>query len=79
MLQCSSCFAFLLELGNYTLATVHFPEFNEFASCFIELATVPLYITELVPPKDRGILSDATAIFVNVGYVSASYVGVGFF
>ncbi|RFU26446.1 hypothetical protein B7463_g9886, partial [Scytalidium lignicola] len=47
--------------------------------CFIELATAPLWITELVPPKDRGILSDATAIGVNVGYVSASYVGVGFF
>lgn len=45
----------------------------------MELAAVPLYITELVPPRGRGILSDATAIFVNVGYVSASYVGVGFY
>jgi hypothetical protein len=52
---------------------------NERYSCFIELATIPLYITELVPPKDRGLLSDATAIFVNVRYVSASYVGVGFY
>lgn len=43
------------------------------------MATVPLWITEVVPPKDRGILADATAVFVNIGYVSASYVGVGFF
>lgn len=46
---------------------------------FIELATVPLWITEVVPPKDRGMLIDLHPIFANIGYVVASYVGVGFF
>ena len=46
---------------------------------FIELTAVPLWITEIVPPKDRGILVDLNAIFINVGYITASYVGVGFY
>lgn len=49
------------------------------SSAFIELTTVPLWITEVVPPKDRGILCDIHPIFANVGYVTASYVGVGFY
>lgn len=46
---------------------------------FVNLAMVPLWITEVVPPKDRGILVDIHPILINVGYVTASYVGVGFY
>lgn len=38
-----------------------------------------MWIIEVVPPKDRGMLSDIHPIFINVGYVTASYVGVGFY
>ena len=40
---------------------------------------VPLWITEVVPPKDRGGLANITAVMVNIGFIAASYVGVGFF
>ncbi|KIW98244.1 uncharacterized protein Z519_01828 [Cladophialophora bantiana CBS 173.52] len=46
---------------------------------YMALTTVPLWITESVPPKDRGILSDINPIFNNIGYNAASWVGVGFF
>ena len=41
--------------------------------------SVPLYITELVPPKGRGMLADIHTIMINLGYMIASYVGVGFY
>lgn len=40
---------------------------------------VPLWITEVAPPQIRGVLGNINGVFVNVGYVLASYVGVGFF
>ena len=43
------------------------------------LTGIPLWIAEIVPPKDRGVLSDINPIFINIGYVSASWIGVGFF
>lgn len=47
--------------------------------CFQCTAGVPLWITEIVPPKHRGILGDIHAIGLNVGYCISAYVGVGFF
>lgn len=49
------------------------------SSGYAALAGVPVWVTEIVPPKGRGILSDINPIFINIGYVSASWVGVGFF
>ncbi|RFU28571.1 hypothetical protein B7463_g7782, partial [Scytalidium lignicola] len=46
---------------------------------YAALTAVPVWVTEIVPPKDRGILSDINPIFINIGYVSASWCGVGFF
>lgn len=43
------------------------------------LTAGPLLIAELVPPKHRGILLDINPIFTNIGYTSASWIGVGFF
>jgi len=43
------------------------------------LAAIPLYITELVPPRGRGWLVDQVAIWNVFGYVSASWVGFGFY
>jgi MFS family permease len=43
------------------------------------LISVPLWITEFVPPKGRGPLANIHAIMVNIGYLVSAYVGVGFF
>jgi len=41
--------------------------------------SVPLWIAESVPPDVRGIFSMFTGFFINVGYLLASYIGVGFY
>jgi MFS family permease len=33
----------------------------------------------VAPPSIRGILGNGTGIFVNIGYITASYLGVGFY
>jgi len=43
------------------------------------VASVSLWITELVPPKSRGWLVDMVAISTVLGFVIASWVGYGFF
>ncbi|KAI1613805.1 general substrate transporter [Exophiala viscosa] len=47
--------------------------------CFQLLAGVPLWITEVVPPKARGMLADIHAVGLNTGYTVSAYAGVGFF
>ncbi|OCK78500.1 MFS transporter, partial [Lepidopterella palustris CBS 459.81] len=48
-------------------------------SCLMLLVSVPLWITELAPPRGRGILANIHALMATFGYLCASYVGVGFF
>lgn len=43
------------------------------------LASVPLLITEVVPPKGRGMLANTHGVGTTLGYLIASYVGIGFF
>lgn len=43
------------------------------------LISVPLWITEVAPPKGRGIMANIHALMAVLGYVLASWVGVGFF
>lgn len=50
-----------------------------FHSCLMLLVSVPLWITELAPPRGRGILANIHALMATFGYLCASYVGVGFF
>ncbi|VUC25613.1 unnamed protein product [Clonostachys rosea] len=45
----------------------------------ILFTVVPVWISEIVPPKGRGMLVDIHPILINLGYCLASYVGVGFF
>ena len=40
---------------------------------------MPLWVSEIVPPRDRGRLVDIHAVLLNLGYTIAGYVGVGFF
>ncbi|OAL56033.1 MFS transporter [Pyrenochaeta sp. DS3sAY3a] len=68
-----------LLAGSVNMAMFIVFRFTQGFGSFIELATVPLWISEVVPPKDRGILVDIHPIFINVGYLLASYVGVGFY
>jgi len=48
-------------------------------SCLMLLISVPLWITEVAPPKGRGILANIHAWMAVFGYLIASYVGVGFY
>lgn len=43
------------------------------------LMSAPLWVVEVVPPKGRGPLLDISGIMINLGYVTASWIGVGFF
>jgi len=45
----------------------------------MNLMSVPLWITEFVPPKGRGPLANIHAIMADAGYLVSAYVGVGFF
>jgi MFS family permease len=45
----------------------------------MEITVVPLWITEVAPPSIRGVLGNFNGIFVNLGYITASYVGVGIY
>ncbi|KAI1608338.1 MFS transporter [Exophiala viscosa] len=46
---------------------------------YMVLTAVPLWITETVPPRGRGVLNDINPIFLNLGYLTASWTGVGIF
>ena len=48
-------------------------------SSFQLLAGVPLWITEIVPPRSRGMLGDLHAVGTALGYVTSAYVGIGFY
>lgn len=43
------------------------------------LTSVPLWITEISPPKGRGVLANIHGLMATIGYLIASYVGVGFY
>lgn len=49
------------------------------SSCFELIAGVPLWVTEIVPPKNRGMLGDLAGCGTSIGYVVSAYVGVGFY
>jgi hypothetical protein len=40
---------------------------------------VPLWASELVQPRNRGLLARIVGLFSALGYVTAAYVGIGFF
>ncbi|KAH0828223.1 MFS sugar transporter [Fonsecaea pedrosoi] len=46
---------------------------------FQAICGVPLWISEIVPPRHRGKLSDIHAVMINVGYSIIGFVGVGFY
>ncbi|KAL3474490.1 sugar transporter family protein [Aspergillus californicus] len=48
-------------------------------SCLMLLATVPLWIIEVTPPAHRGTFANIHGMMATLGYVVASYVGVGFY
>lgn len=45
----------------------------------MEITVVPMWISEIAPTSIRGILGNATGISVNLGYITASWLGVGFY
>jgi MFS family permease len=49
------------------------------SSAVIILASVPVWVAELVPPRLRGLLTDVHAVMMMLGYTLACYVGLGFY
>lgn len=48
-------------------------------SAMVILASVPVWIAELSPPRLRGLLSDIHAVMMMTGYTLACYMGLGFY
>ncbi|KAL6240266.1 hypothetical protein RBB50_012832 [Rhinocladiella similis] len=76
--------AIMLVSSALLAASVHIAMFLVFRFAngiggYMAMTSIPLWITEIVPPKHRGALNDICPIFINVGYVSASWIGIGFF
>jgi MFS family permease len=49
------------------------------AGAFMALSAVPVWMSEVTPPKNRGSLVDIHAVGVLIGYVMASWIGYGFY
>lgn len=43
------------------------------------MISIPLWITEFVPPDHRGALANIHAVMINCGYLLSAYCGVGFY
>ncbi|KAF2494594.1 MFS transporter [Lophium mytilinum] len=76
--------ALVLLSGALMTASVNPAMFIVFRFCsglgsFVILASAPLWIAELAPPKLRGIAVDVHAVGMMVGYTTACYVGLGFY
>ncbi|KAK0973525.1 hypothetical protein LTR54_017332 [Friedmanniomyces endolithicus] len=70
----------ILIAGALTTAAVNPAMFIVFRfvtgwGAFQSLSSVPLWVSEIVPPRDRGRLVDIHAVLLNLGYTLAGYVG----
>lgn len=43
------------------------------------LCTIPTWVTEITPPSHRGVLGNIIAVNIGMGYVLASFTGIGFY
>ncbi|KAF2183591.1 general substrate transporter [Zopfia rhizophila CBS 207.26] len=77
--------ALILVVSSALLgSSVHISMFLVFrflagAGAFMILLAVPVYLSEVVPPKLRGALVDVHATAFNFGYMMAGWVGYGFY
>lgn len=71
-------FRFFVGVG-YVIGSFYGFSANTFARAYMLYLTVPLWVTELVPPKGRSILAGIVGLCAVVGYIVAAYVGVGFY
>ncbi|EXJ89880.1 hypothetical protein A1O3_02947 [Capronia epimyces CBS 606.96] len=68
-----------LLAGSVNMAMfIVFRFFSGFGA-YILAMSVPLWITETVPPDVRGIFAMFNGFFINIGYLLASYIGFGFY
>lgn len=76
--------AILIVISGALLAgSVHIAMFLVFRfwsgfGSFMLLGSIPLWMTELVPPKNRGSLVDIHSACLLLGYTLAAWTGVGF-
>ncbi|KAK5447998.1 hypothetical protein LTS15_009022 [Exophiala xenobiotica] len=68
-----------LLAGSVNMAMfIVFRFFSGFGAYMLAMS-VPLWISESVPPDVRGIFAMFNGFFINVGYLMASYIGLGFY
>ncbi|KAF2816821.1 general substrate transporter [Mytilinidion resinicola] len=73
------CLSLALQAGSVHVAMfIVFRFTNGFGNLML-MNSIPLWITEFVPPYHRGALSNIHAAMINIGYLVSSYVGVGFY
>jgi MFS family permease len=49
------------------------------AGSFMLLGAIPVWMSEITPPKNRGVLVDFHSAALLLGYALSTYVGYGFF
>jgi MFS family permease len=75
---------FIVVSGAFLGGSVNIGEFIFFrfiagAGAFMILAAVPIWMNEVVPSHLRGALVDIHAVLLVIGYMMASWIGLGFF
>ncbi|KAJ5717725.1 hypothetical protein N7488_003371 [Penicillium malachiteum] len=73
-----SGFGYVIRTGNEVMQQSLTPVPLDLSAMVI-LASVPVWIAELSPPRLRGLLSDIHAVMMMIGYTLACYMGLGFY
>ncbi|KAG0649889.1 High-affinity glucose transporter [Hyphodiscus hymeniophilus] len=68
-----------LQAGSVDLAMFIFVRFISGFGVGMMLVLIPLYQTEISPPKSRGMMVGIHGVCITVGYCSSSWVGFGFY
>ncbi|OQV07616.1 hypothetical protein CLAIMM_12021 [Cladophialophora immunda] len=67
-----------IQTGSVHIAMFIVGRFIAGLAGYITLCVTPMWLSELVPPRQRGALMQICAILLGFGYVSANWIGYGF-
>ncbi|KAK7885435.1 hypothetical protein LTR67_010228 [Exophiala xenobiotica] len=70
--------AMAIQTGSVHIAMFIVGRFIAGFAGYITLCLTPMWLTELVPPRQRGALIQVCAVLLGLGYVSANWIGYGF-
>ncbi|KAL4802568.1 general substrate transporter [Aspergillus unguis] len=83
--KCAAMAALMILISSALITgSVHIGMFITFRfsqgwGSFQMMSTIPMWMAELVPPKNRGLLVQIHPAMINFGYTAASYTGIGFY